>query len=133
MTRQFETEPGDMNRVVENKMREVSESLAQDFTSQVTEAWQRGSIGANQIKLVINGRLTLPALEGIRDALKAKAREIKTIRERLLSAQENVFEVESSIATKELGTKLDGTEFGAVKLVLESASESQILFKATKK
>src|SRR6185312_9208106 len=86
VARQFETDLGGYETAVGKKLKEVNDQVAQDLSSQVLEAWQRGAIGASLYKLVIRGHLPLQQQEALKDVVKNKVREVKNIRERLISS-----------------------------------------------
>jgi hypothetical protein len=133
VSRQFETDVGPFETVVDRKLKEALESTSQDLSSQVFEAWQRGSLGASLYKLTVRGRLPLLRQEALKEALKNKVREVKNVRERLISADGLVFEVDSALGPKDLAAKAAEIELGSgLKIVLESVSDQEVTYKVAK-
>lgn len=132
VTRQFETEAGEFERVMTRKLKEVLESTSQDLAAQMLEAWQRGSLGATLYKLTVRGRLPLIQQEAFKEALKSKVREIKNIRERLISTEAVTYEVEAAIGPKELAQKAPLIQLSGVKMVLESSSDKEATYRVSK-
>lgn len=127
--RKFETDGGSFEVVVDRKMKEVSETVTQDIASQILEAWQKGSVGASLYKLTLKGRLPLIQQESFKEVLRSNVREIKNIRERLISSDQIVFEVDSALSPKEIGQKSPKIQLGTYEIMLESSSESEITYR----
>ncbi len=132
VSRQFETEPGPFEVSVDRKLKEVLETTSQDLASQLLDAWQKGSLGANLYRLTIRGRLPLPAQEAFKEALKNKVREVNNVRERQISSEGVIFEVDSAIGPKELAQKASEIEVGGVKIVLETASDKEATYRVSR-
>lgn len=129
VARQFETDLGGFDVVVGKKLKEVNEQVAQDLSSQVLEAWQRGAIGASLYKLTVRGRLPLMQQEVLKTAVKNKVREVKNIRERLIGSDAITFEVDSALGPKEFGTKVPTLDLDGLKLVLDSSSATEVTYR----
>lgn len=132
VARVFETDGGAFEMVVERKLKEILESSGQDLAGQVLEAWQKGALGASLYRLSIRGRLPLLQQEAFKEILKNKIREVKNIRERLISEDTLVFEVDSALSPKELAGKMPQMEVGPYQLFLESASETELIYRTKK-
>jgi hypothetical protein len=132
VTRQFETDSGAFEVVVARKLKEMNESVSQDLSAQVLEAWQKGALGASLFRLTIQGRIPLLQQEAFKEALKTKVREVKSVRERLISADSLVFEVDSAIGAKELAQKAPRIEMPGLNLVIESSNESEAVYRVSK-
>lgn len=132
VTRKYETEAGPFEQVVDRKLKEVLETVSQDLASQILEAWQKGSLGGALYKLTIRGRLPLNQQEAFKEVLKNKVREVKSVRERLISGEAVTYEVDSALGPKELGQKAAQIELSGAKLVLESASDSEVIYRISR-
>ncbi len=133
VSRQFETEAGAFEAVVDRKLKEALESTSQDLAAQVFEAWQRGSLGASLYRLSVRGRLPLLRQEALKEALKDKVREVKNVRERLISSDGVVYEVDSALGPKDLAAKAAEIELGAgLKIVLESVTDQEAIYRVAK-
>jgi hypothetical protein len=129
VARKFETDIGGYELVVAKKMKEVTEQVAQDLSSQVLEAWQRGAIGASLYKLTVRGHLPLPLQEALKSTVKEKVREVKNIQERLIESDSITYEVDSALGPKEFGTKVPQLDLGTMKLVLDSSSATEVVYR----
>ncbi len=132
VARVFETDGGAFEVVVERKLREILESSGQDLAGQVLEAWQKGALGASLYRLSIRGRLPLLQQEAFKEVLKNKIREVKNVRERLISDDTVIFEVDSALSPKDLGQKAPQLDMGNYQLLLESSSDTEIVYRAKK-
>jgi hypothetical protein len=132
VARQFETDAGGFEFVTDKKLREALEATSQDLAAQVLDAWQKGAIGSNLYKLTLRGRLPLIQQEAFKEILKSKVREVKNIRERLISSDQIVFEVDSALGPKELGQKAPKIQVSGLELVLESSSETEVTYRVSR-
>lgn len=129
VARQYETDGGNFDLMIDRKLKENMDSVAADLSNQVLEAWQKGAIGASLYRLAIKGRLPLLQQETFKEALKSKVREVKNVTERLISEDEVIYEVDSALGPKDLGQRLPKFEVGSMQLVLESASDTGVVYK----
>jgi len=125
--RQFETESGAFENVVDKKLKEVFETLPTDLANQLLEAWKQGAINSQLYQIKVLGRLNIPAQEAFKEALREKVREVKSVRERLIAGDEIIYEIDSSVAPAEIAKRLaDGFEVQGIKLNVDQASEKDL-------
>ncbi|MFN7729131.1 MAG: hypothetical protein ACK5P7_08250 [Bdellovibrio sp.] len=129
VARKFETEPGAFEAVLGRKLKEVTPLLVTDLAAQVLEAWKQGTINSQLYRLKIAGKVSLPMQEGIKEGLRSKVREIKSVKERLISADTLVYEIDSSLTPPEIAKKLGELDLQGLKLVLDSVNEKEIVLK----
>lgn len=129
VSRRFDTDSGSFENAVDKKLREVIESTSNDLASQVLEAWQRGSLGTSMIRLTIRGRSTLPMMEGLKEKIRSQITQVKNIRERLVASDSVSFEVDTSIAAKELLAKLETIDVNGKKLSKVSEDRDELVLK----
>jgi hypothetical protein len=129
VSRQYETDVGSFDLVVDKKFKEISEGMAQDLASQVFEAWSRGTIGSSLYRLSLKGRLPLQMRDQFKEQMKLKLREIKNIKERLISSDVTTYELDSSLNPKELALKLKEFEMPPYRIILESSNELEIVYR----
>ncbi|MNT06363.1 hypothetical protein D3C72_1410250 [compost metagenome] len=129
VARKFETESGVFEAAVDKKMKEVSESAANDLASQVLDVWQRGSIGTSIIKVTVKGKNTLPLMESLKSKVRSSITQVKNIRERLVTSDAVSFEVDTSISSAELLNKFIGIDLNGKKLSKISESNDEIVLK----
>lgn len=129
VSRRFDTEPGSLEGAVDRKLREVVESASNDLSSQVLEAWQRGSLNTSVIRLTIKGRSTLPMMEGLKEKIRSQITQVKSVRERLVSSESVSFELDASIPANELWQKLEVLDVNGKKLSKVSEAQEELVLK----
>lgn len=127
VTRRYETETGTFENVTEKKLKQIIEVVSQDLAMQVFEAWQRGSIGTNILRLTVRGDLPIKQREILKDKIRAQVPQIKSIRERLVSKDFISFEVDSSSTPKELGQRMLGMDINGAKFEVSSITDSELV------
>jgi hypothetical protein len=133
VARSFETDNGNFELVVNRKFKENVDQMVQDLSSQVLEAWQKGALGASLYRLTIRGSLPLLQQEAFKEILKNKVREVKNVRERLISGEGIVFEVDSTLNPRELGQRLPKIELtNNLAAILESADDTESIYRLQK-
>jgi hypothetical protein len=132
VARQFESDAGPFEMVADRKLKEVFDSMSSDLSAQLLEAWKQGTINSQLYRLKILGRLTLPAQEVFKDQIRNKVREIKSVRERLIEANQMVYEVDSSIPPTEIAKKLTELDIQGIQLAVDEASEKELVLKVKK-
>lgn len=111
VSRVMDTENGPFEQVVGKKLHDSLDAIASDLAGQVLEAWQKGAIGSNQLRLSVRGHWTVPQIESMKEKLKAGSPQIRQIRERLFSKDAVQFEIESPAVASEIAQKLNGFEW----------------------
>lgn len=111
VVRTYATAPGTFAGAISKKMKEVNEKISEDLTVQLYDAWQRGTFGANLFKLTINGMMPFNDVERIKEAILLKVSDIKSLRERLISKEGYVFEMDSSVNPKALSDAIKKQTF----------------------
>lgn len=109
VVRFYDTDRGALESVVNKKWREVLESLTADLSNQVFEAWQKGSLGSSQIKMVIQPRPPINEIEGLKEALRSSSAGVRSIYERLVTADSLTFELTSQLSAAEIANRLKKT------------------------
>ncbi|MEZ0391491.1 MAG: hypothetical protein ACAH59_04700 [Pseudobdellovibrionaceae bacterium] len=132
VSRKFETESGAFEAVVDRKLKEVVEATSQDLASQMFEAWQKGALGASLYRLTLRGRLPMTQQEAFKEALKNKVREVKNVRERLISTDSIVYEIDSALGPKELSQKASEIDLKGTKIVVDSVSDKEVVYRLAK-
>lgn len=128
VVRRFETEPGPKLTAVGNKLKEIFEVAANDLSNQTLEAWQKGSAQSNFYKITVNGGMTPPQQEAFREVFKNTIREVKVIRERWISAQSIVFEIDSIVGPKEISKRASELNLGNGKVILKDVTETELRY-----
>lgn len=92
IARVFESEAGD--NAIRAKLVTQLPELSKDLSVQVLEAWQRGTLNANAIRLAVRGNLNPKQLNDFKTSLMRSVREVKSVRERLFEAGRVQFDIE---------------------------------------
>lgn len=127
VSRRFETEAGVFESSVDKKIRETVETTSQDLASQVFEAWQRGSLGTSSLRLTFRGRIPFNQKESFKEKLKNQVREIRNIRERLVTSDTLAFEVDTNLTSKDFAARLNGLEIDGRRWVSTGHSDSEVM------
>lgn len=110
VSRKFETDIGLFESAVDKKIRETVDATAQDLATQVYEVWQRGALGTTILRLTFRGKIPFNQKEAFKEKLKNQVREIRNIRERLITSESLAFEVDTNLNSKDFAAKLNGLE-----------------------
>lgn len=129
VARKFETESGVFESVVDRKLAQSLPAISADLSSQLLEAWKQGTINSQLYKLKILGRIDLLNQESLKEGFRSKVREIKSIKERLISSEEIVYEIDSSISPIEVAKKLNELELKNTTIILDRSSEQEVVYK----
>jgi hypothetical protein len=112
ISRTLETDSGPSSIAVRKKLEKDSSDLARDLSTQVFEAWTRGTLAATTIKLAVKSSLTPRQMAEFRiQFLKSKSmRDIKALRERLYEPGQVTFEVDYAASPEDFREKLKKLE-----------------------
>lgn len=127
VSRRFETEMGVFEAATDKKIREVVDSTAQDLASQVYEAWQRGALGTTILRLTFRGRIPFNQKEAFKEKLKNQVREIRNIRERLVTSDSMAYEVDTSLTSKDFAAKLNNLEIDGRRWSSGAAADNEVV------
>ncbi|GIL21257.1 MAG: hypothetical protein BroJett041_23710 [Candidatus Jettenia caeni] len=132
ISRTFDVEGSSPEQAMRKKLKEISEPVAHDLSTQILDAWQKGAIGTSLYKITVKGRLNILQQELFKELLKSKVREIKVIKERVIGTDAIVFEADSAIPPKEIQKKASGLDLNGVLLVAEESNDQEIVFEVKK-
>lgn len=116
---------------VESKISEEADSIALDFSQQLDEILQKGILNSQKIRLQFVMGPMPSRIETIKDKLKVYSSIIKSIREREITSQFVVYEVDFTGSVQDLQNKIISTDFGFAttsKLSLVRANEKEMVF-----
>lgn len=94
ISRTFETDPGPADIVVKRKMEKEISEMAKDLSTQVLDAWTRGTLAATTLRLAVKGNLTPKQLGEFRTQFTKALHDVKAMRERLFEPGRVVFEID---------------------------------------
>jgi hypothetical protein len=126
VARKFETEMGVFEASVDKKIRETVDATAQELASQVYEAWQRGSLGTTILRLTFRGKIPFNKQEAFKENLKNQVREIRNIRERLITSDTLAYEVDTNLNAKDFAAKLSSLEIDGRKWKPTGLSDNEV-------
>jgi hypothetical protein len=132
VVRTQETDSGPFEFVVDRKWKEILEPASVDLAAQILEAWQKGAIGASLYKLSIRGKVPVPVQEALKETFKNRLKEVKDIKERLISGDTIVYEIDSSMGPQDIAKKLQQFDSMGTKFVLDSVSDKEISYRISK-
>lgn len=135
LQRQFDTTmPRDAAKIeswVESKINEETDSIAQDLFQQLDEILQKGILNSQKIRLQFVMGPMPSKIESIKDKLKVYSSVVKSIREREITAQYVVYEVDFTGSVQDLQGKILSTDFGfggTTKVSLVKTNEKEMVF-----
>jgi hypothetical protein len=126
VSRQFETEPGAFEAVIRTKLGTETPEIAKDLATQVLEAWQRGTLSSNLIRLSVRGTLSPKQLTDLKNSLVQNVREVKSLKERAFETGQVLFEVDYTGEPGPLAEKLKLVHLPAFETHVSSATEKGI-------
>jgi hypothetical protein len=129
ITRQYQTDIGSFKSVVQKKFIEASEKIAKDLSIQILESWQKGTFGANLLKLTLNGKWPYKELMRIKNGI-SKLKNIKGLRERLFSPQGVTFDVDVAMGAKQFSKSLSNKKIKGYRLLVDSVKEDEVFIRA---
>ncbi|PWU20079.1 MAG: hypothetical protein C5B49_04830 [Bdellovibrio sp.] len=128
VARRVETEVGAKSTVVMTKLREILDTMVTDLAGQTLESWQRGAVQSNSYRVTLVGPVPILVQEGFREALKAKSRDVRAVRERLIGNDAVVFEIETATRLKDLAQRVAEIQVNNAKLVLKGVTETELKY-----
>jgi hypothetical protein len=127
VSRQYATEPaappGAYETQVRNKLSSELPEISKDLATQVLEAWQRGTLNTNTVRLAVRGGLTPKQLADLKTGLLANVREVKGLRERYFEGNQVLFDVDYAGEANTLTDKLRSLRLPTFETRLAGASE----------
>jgi hypothetical protein len=133
VTRSFETDSGSMETVVRNKLNSDSPDLAKDLAIQVLEAWQRGTLNTNIMRVAVRGSLNPKQLADFKTNFMKLVRDVKSLKERLFEPGQIVFEADLAGSVSDIVGRLSDFDAGGVKVHLVSSSDQGLVLSAQPK
>lgn len=115
------------------RIRDAFEAVAKDLANQSLESWQRGAIQSNPYRITVIGGMSPQAIEVFREAFRSKVREVKNLRERIVTAQSVVFEMDSPVAPKEMAQRVSEIEAKDAKIQLKEVLPTELRFQVLAK
>lgn len=94
VTRIFETEPGVFENVARAKLQTAFADVAKDLGVQVVDAWAKGTLGSNLLRLSLRGRLNPKQVTTFKTQMMKNVREVKSMRERIIEPSGITFEID---------------------------------------
>ncbi|MCB9027404.1 MAG: hypothetical protein H6625_13880 [Bdellovibrionaceae bacterium] len=124
--RNYETDTGFFQVVVNEKILSVNENIVKDLASQVVDAWQKGTFGSSLVQMTLNGPLNYRQLEKFKELIQQNVREIRGLRERFIRAGNFTFEVDSSLPASELALAIGRKQFPSYKVEVDEVKANKL-------
>lgn len=121
---------------INKKVIDESESIATEIVSLMTDALQRGLINSQKIRLKFTMASQPQKIELLKDRVKAQSRNIKNVKEKLISANSVTYEIDFIGSVKDIQEKLmamDVKSLSYLKLELKSSQPEEIGFELKQK
>ena len=127
VSRQFDADNGAYETAIRAKITNEVGDIVKDLATQVFEAWQRGTLSSNLMRLAIRGQLTPKQLGELKAGLMHGLRELKNLKERSFEAGQVVFEVDYSGDRKAFDEKLKGLQMAAFATKVSDSSDNGVV------
>lgn len=127
VSRRFETEIGMFEAAIDKKLKDVVDSTSQDLATQVFEAWQRGTLGTTVLRLTFRGKVPFNKLEAFKDRVKSQVKDIRNIRERLLTGESVSYDVDTSLGAKDFATHMGILDIDGQRWTPVSQTDSEVI------
>ena len=127
VSRQFVTEVGAFETVALKKLNTELPDVTKDLATQVLEAWQRGTLNTNLLKLTIRGQLNPKQMAAFKQQLTQNVHELKTLKERLFENGQTVFESDYTSDVARISEKLRSVRLQGFTLRLTEATGSNFV------
>ena len=123
VTRTFDIKGGGaFEWAISNNFSNVIAEAAKELASQVQEVWQKGTLGSDLLRMVLNGDIDYKELENFK--LEAsRLPEVKLLRERLFERGSITFELGSSVSPAILTDKLKASKLSSSYVFSTSGSQ----------
>lgn len=125
----LETEPGPFDPVVVLALERELKQVNQDLANQLSEITQRGALRAQVVGLVFPRLLFPKELEEMKLSFIQEYREVKSVKERLISATSTVLELEVTTDPNALASAIESRGMAGKKLNVSQVTPTQIIFR----
>ena len=126
VTRSFETEPGGFESVVRAKLQTVLADAAKDLAAQVVDAWQKGTLGSNMVRLSLRGKLNPKQVSEFKTQIMKNVREVKSVRERIIEPGGITFEVDYAGQAQQFSEQCTSLALPGFALRLANSSDTGV-------
>lgn len=106
ISRTFETDAGPADIMVKRRLEKEISEMSKDLSSQVLEAWTRGTLAATTLRLAVKGSLSPKQLTDFKSQFTKALRDIKAMRERLFEPGRVIFEVDYAASPEDFRDRL---------------------------
>lgn len=127
--RSAETEAGAFASVVPKKLEILNQEMNSDLTSQVSEAWTKGTLTTVPVRLAIRGNFEYRTLENIKEDIKQQIRNVRSISERLFTGNQIELDIDVEGGVEVLAKSLKHMRFRSHPLTVDSVEPSRITLK----
>ncbi|MCB0412763.1 MAG: hypothetical protein KDD50_00415 [Bdellovibrionales bacterium] len=129
ISRSFLTNRGSFQSVVSESIEKRFPEVADDFTAQLYQAWERGVFGSDLLKLSLKGNFDYNQYKTIKESLQ-KVNLIKAFHERSFTPSGIVFELNASANIKQIGQALINLKQNSVQYTVDSYGPKSVVVKA---
>jgi hypothetical protein len=110
----------------QKKVQQWVDSTFKDLALQVKESWQRGSLSSSVLKLIVKGGLPISRFQKFKDQIQSQSRSIRQIRERVISSDELIFDIDVTDNSGDLSGQLQTVVFDDQKFQLMASNSGSI-------
>lgn len=126
VSRHMETDSAGFESAIRAKFKSELPEISKDLATQVLEAWQRGTLNSNLIRLAVRGNLSAKQTHEFKSGLIQNVREIKSLKERAFESGQILFEADYSGEPGLLAERLKAVKMPAFETKVTDASDKGI-------
>ncbi len=109
------------------KVQQWVNGIMKDLSSQVKEAWQRGTLATTTIKLVVKGGVSPMFSQKFKETILNQSKFVRQIRERLISFEETIYEIDISGSYVDVANPLQTISISGLGLFKLTSSSKDVL------
>jgi len=132
VVRVYETQPGEYRNVIGRRFNETVLKVSEDLSTQMNDAWKKGTFGASLVRLVVRSELKPPEIDEFKKMVVLQVRDVKALRERIMASRSTTFEVDSSVPTQQLAQTFRTAKFNQFKVQVQDVDQSSVTLKVSK-
>lgn len=127
VARTFEVERGAFEPSVRGRLVTVLPEVAKDLAVQMLDAWQKGTLGSNVLRLALRGRLNPKQVGDFKSSVQKAMHEIKSVRERMIEPGGITFEVDFTGGAQQFAERLKGISIPGFQVRMASSNDSGVV------
>jgi len=110
-SRQLETEPGDLQSVLQKSAPKIFSEVSNDLKDQLEGALRKGILESSMIQIAVRGDMSFKNLENFKSTLLKSIGSIRYLSERSIESDKRIFDVDYTGSVPDLAKRIQGLKF----------------------